>query len=266
MSDPNATPGFRLRVRYHKAGRLKYLAHLEVLRSVERIVRRARLPYAVTQGFSPHMKIAYSSALPVAVESFDEYFDLWLTEYIPSEDVFERLKLAAPFDLMVQEAAYMGIREPSLTAALTIARYRVTVVTDAFDAAALQGAFDAVLERGYVEYLRKDKLKRVELAGKLVEPPAIGARDDRTYEVSLVTRSSNEGALRPDVFVESVAEELLWRAGSDLVSARAQAFAAQGVPLGSKRERAFEECAFVRLEQLWEGEDGSWHRPLERSV
>lgn len=43
---------FRLRVRYGKRDRLKYLGHLEVIHTIERIVRRAGLPYAVTQGFS----------------------------------------------------------------------------------------------------------------------------------------------------------------------------------------------------------------------
>ena len=40
---------FRLRVRYGKRDRLKYLGHLEVIHTIERIVRRAGLPYAVTQ-------------------------------------------------------------------------------------------------------------------------------------------------------------------------------------------------------------------------
>ena len=39
---------FRLRVRYGKRDRLKYLGHLEVIHTIERIVRRAGLPYAVT--------------------------------------------------------------------------------------------------------------------------------------------------------------------------------------------------------------------------
>lgn len=47
---------FRLRVRYGKRDRLKYLGHLEVIHTIERIVRRAGLPYAVTQGFSPHAR------------------------------------------------------------------------------------------------------------------------------------------------------------------------------------------------------------------
>ena len=55
---------FRLRVTFCKQGRLALLSHLEVARALERAVRRAGLPYAVSQGFSPHMKIAFGAALP----------------------------------------------------------------------------------------------------------------------------------------------------------------------------------------------------------
>ena len=54
-----------LRVRYGKTGRLRFLSHLEVMRACERSVRRAGLPYSVTQGFSPKMKVAFGPALPV---------------------------------------------------------------------------------------------------------------------------------------------------------------------------------------------------------
>ncbi len=72
MSDPNAQALFRLRVRYIKQGRLAYLGHLEVLQTIERIVRRAGLPFAVTQGFSPHMRLGVTSALPVGTSSICE--------------------------------------------------------------------------------------------------------------------------------------------------------------------------------------------------
>ena len=52
MPDPNL---FRLRMTFCKQGRLAMLSHLEVARALERAVRRAGLPFAVSQGFSPHM-------------------------------------------------------------------------------------------------------------------------------------------------------------------------------------------------------------------
>ena len=56
MSDPAL---FRLRFRFCKKGRLIMLSHLEVAHALERAVRRADLPFAVSQGFSPHMRIAF---------------------------------------------------------------------------------------------------------------------------------------------------------------------------------------------------------------
>ena len=79
---------FRLRVRYGKRDRLKYLGHLEVIHTIERIVRRAGLPYAVTQGFSPHMRVGFSSALPVGTSSTCEWYDLFMTEFVALDEAF----------------------------------------------------------------------------------------------------------------------------------------------------------------------------------
>lgn len=80
MADPRL---FRLRVTFRETGRLAMLSHLELARALERAVRRAQLPFAVSQGFSPHMRIAFGAALPVGVGGTAEIFDLFLTDYVP---------------------------------------------------------------------------------------------------------------------------------------------------------------------------------------
>lgn len=121
---------FRLRVRYGKRDRLKYLGHLEVIHTIERIVRRAGLPYAVTQGFSPHMRVGFSSALPVGTSSTCEWYDLFMTEFVALDEAFERLSAASPADLAPIEAAYIDVRTPALTAQLTRLSYRIDLHLD----------------------------------------------------------------------------------------------------------------------------------------
>ena len=114
---------FRLRVRYGKRDRLKYLGHLEVIHTIERIVRRAGLPYAVTQGFSPHMRVGFSSALPVGTSSTCEWYDLFMTEFVGLDEAFERLAVASPADLAPIEAAYIDVEhalEPAYARALGV--------------------------------------------------------------------------------------------------------------------------------------------------
>ena len=136
MTNASEPTLFRLRVAYPKLGRLKYLGHLELIHTVEQVVRRAKLPYAVTQGFSPHMRIAYTSALPVGTSSTAEYFDVYLTELIPAEDALARLQAAAPVDLCPIDAAYVELRRPALTAEINAVRYLLEVfVRPEFDVA-----------------------------------------------------------------------------------------------------------------------------------
>ena len=102
MPDPNL---FRLRMTFCKQGRLAMLSHLEVARALERAVRRAGLPFAVSQGFSPHMKIAFGAALPVGVGGTHELADLQMTRYVPVDEALEALQRASVPDLMVKACA-----------------------------------------------------------------------------------------------------------------------------------------------------------------
>lgn len=114
---------FRLRVTFSKLGRLAMLSHLELARALTRTVRRADLPYALTQGFSPHMKIAFGAALPVGIESICEIFDVSLLDYVPVDAALERLQAVSAPDLMPHAARYLVADEAAASIAYPISRY-----------------------------------------------------------------------------------------------------------------------------------------------
>ena len=113
---------FRLRVAYSKAGRLSMLSHLEITHALERIVRRSGLPFALSQGFSPHMKLSFGSALPVGVGSTCEVFDIVLTDYVAPSKAISALSEASPSGLMCESAEYV---EPSAKAASVAFPYSI---------------------------------------------------------------------------------------------------------------------------------------------
>ena len=121
MADPRL---FRLRVVFCKQGRLALLSHLEVARALERTVRRAGLPFAVSQGFSPHMRIAFGAALPVGVGGTHEVFDLQLVRYVAPEHALEALQNASAPDLMCKSCSYVEPRAAAASVAFPISTYR----------------------------------------------------------------------------------------------------------------------------------------------
>ena len=81
----------KVRIKFSKKGPMKFVGHLDTMRYFQKAVRRAALPAAFTQGFSPHMIMSFASPLGVGIESEGEYFDLELREPVPLAEIAERL-------------------------------------------------------------------------------------------------------------------------------------------------------------------------------
>ncbi|MEV0733327.1 TIGR03936 family radical SAM-associated protein [Polymorphospora sp. NPDC050346] len=72
----------RIRIRYAKRGPLRFTSHRDFARAFERALRRAGVPIAFSQGFTPHPKISYASAAPTGVASEAEYLEIGLRETV----------------------------------------------------------------------------------------------------------------------------------------------------------------------------------------
>lgn len=211
MTNASEPTLFRLRVAYPKLGRLKYLGHLELIHTVEQVVRRAKLPYAVTQGFSPHMRIAYTSALPVGTSSTAEYFDVYLTELIPAEDALARLQAAAPVDLRPIDAAYVELRRPALTAEINEVRYLLEVFVrpefDVTDEALSQIVIGWYDQGAQIPFHRGKKTKTLDVR-RLLKAESHEVLTDDCVRIELCTRCDNEGSLRPEIIVAAFDQAL----------------------------------------------------------
>lgn len=188
MADPRL---FRLRVTFHETGRLAMLSHLELARALERAVRRAQLPFAVSQGFSPHMRIAFGAALPVGVGGTAEIFDLFLTDYVPAPRALTALQEASPADLYPTEARYIEARDAAASVALPVSTYEVV----------LSEAPRAVVVPEAITVVRKKKEKTLVVSEFLT--------DEMTRDADAVTftlEAKKTGSLRPDVLLDAMLE------------------------------------------------------------
>jgi radical SAM-linked protein len=196
---------FRLRVAYGKVGRLRWLSHLEVLHALERSVRRAELPCAITRGFSPHMKVAFGPALPVGTAGENEYYDLWLTRYTKAEELLEALQSVTPGDLAPARAAFVADSLPSLTAALTIAQYHVEVAGKGSTTEEVRAALDSAVDSGTLSVTLKGKQKVFDLARCLPEETRVSQSADGSA-IDVTVRIGPDGSLRPEVLVKAALE------------------------------------------------------------
>lgn len=97
-----------MRLRYAKRGKLRFTSHRDVARAFERALRRAGLPVAYSQGYSPHPKVSWVGAAPTGAASEAEYVEIQLVDHIDPEVVRAELSAALPDGLAVLEGVLAG--------------------------------------------------------------------------------------------------------------------------------------------------------------
>jgi radical SAM-linked protein len=90
----------RVRIRFRKEGDLRHIGHRDLLRTMERLFRRAHWPLAMTQGFHPKPRMIFPSALAVGVASLDEVVEVELAALRDAEALRESLEPHLPAGLV----------------------------------------------------------------------------------------------------------------------------------------------------------------------
>jgi radical SAM-linked protein len=123
----------RVRIRFSKLGKVRFTSHRDTARVWERALRRAELPVAYTEGFSPRPRVSFGLALSTGHESLGEYLDVDL-DLSSSPDGLDvdalpaRLDPALPAGVAAQGAAEVEPGTPSLQEAVVACRWRLEVI------------------------------------------------------------------------------------------------------------------------------------------
>lgn len=105
MVQVNNTP-ITLRVKFYKKGNLQYISHLDLVRTMMKIIVRARLPLWYTEGFNPKPKVTFAAPLSIGTESMVEFMDVRLTERIDPNEAMAMLNRNMTDQMQAIEAYY----------------------------------------------------------------------------------------------------------------------------------------------------------------
>jgi radical SAM-linked protein len=223
---------FRLQFKYCKKGILRFLSHLEVIKALERGLRRTDLPLVFSQGFSPHLKLSFGPALPVGVGSRAEYAEVLLGERVPIADFISAMNRALPQGLEVQEARYVDSSLPSLQSQLNLATYE----------AEAEFSLPLELKEKVKRFLREKQILAARKEGRPAENilPHVKYLElldqkGKTVRFQLGIKDSGRGTVKPEVVVKAFAQ-----------------FAGSSVEILSVERAALFVCEGERVRELWE--------------
>lgn len=181
----------RIRIRYAKRGPLRFTSHRDFARAFERALRRAGVPIAFSQGFTPHPRISYASAAPTGVASEAEYLEIGLQAPVDPAALREALDAALSPGLDVLDA--VEATGGSLADRIDASHWRVELPgVDPEELRSAVRAFEAAAEVP-VERLTKQGRRTFDARGAVVRIDVLEDQGSGTSGIELSTEEPPSG-------------------------------------------------------------------------
>ena len=197
----------RYLIKFTKEANIKFISHLDLMRTIQKVIRRSGLPIEYSKGFNPHMTLSLAQPLSVGVYSSGEYLDLVLTEERDPEEIINKLNERTASGIKFLNATGIEIiqnvkRLPQAMALVDASRYTIKIQYN--DVSRFEEEMKAFLDKEEWIMLKKSKKGQKEADIKpLVHEMKYWIQDNEVV-FNILISSGSRVHLSPDLFVKAI--------------------------------------------------------------
>lgn len=196
------------RIEFSKGPKTRFISHLELMHAFARALRRAQIPLAFSEGFNPHPKMSFASAVAVGMLSDKEYLDLELREEMSAGEILARLKASLPPGLDVRECKELKHKTQALMAMVDTAQYEVKTKLKA--EVAKKEIDEAIVQMLQKDHLIIEKHGKRGLENKDIRPGiyALSCKhcDPSAAYFEMVVQAGSKGNIRPEEVMQGLSK------------------------------------------------------------
>lgn len=194
----------KYRLKITKGEPIRYISHLDFAALMQRAICRAHLPAAYSEGFNPHMKIAFASALSVGITSTCEYMDLELKKDVCQPEVFDRLRAVLPPGVELLQVKQIDLRSKALMSIVDEGSYEIKLpLSDDFDK--IQHSIETFNKTAQIIITRETPKKRKEIEIKQYLPKKITfTAENSVLKLQLNIKITSTGTVKPSEVLEAL--------------------------------------------------------------
>ena len=191
-AEPNAT----IRVRFEKRGSLSYIAHLDLVRTFTKAIARAGIPVRFSEGFNPHPKFSFATAMSIGLESVYEFMDIRIDKNVDTEAAKIALSAALTEECSIEEVYFPSTKFTDIL----YSSYRIEIVTEGASEELAQKCHEALNAPAVVVFKRsKSGDKDTDIAPYIKEASA--RYEDGVIRIEVVLNADNATFLNPEYLV-----------------------------------------------------------------
>jgi radical SAM-linked protein len=189
----------RIQVTYSKTNHMRYTGHLDVQRTWERTLRRARLPLAYSQGFNKRPKINLAAALPLGFTSSCEIIEFWLNENMDISEIKSNLQEAIPPGIEINKIAEIDPSTTKIPNLVKSAEYNIEFLDPVPD------LVDRIAEIIAAESLPRKRRNKCYDLRPLIEDIRIFSTSDGVHSLKMRLAARNGATGRPEEVLRAIA-------------------------------------------------------------
>lgn len=200
----------RYLIKFTKEDSIKFISHLDLMRTIQKVMRRSELPLEYSKGFNPHIALSIAQPLSVGVYSEGEYMDIVLVEDVACVEVIEKLNAFTARGIKFLHATKIPApapnekKTPQGMALIDAARYSIKVKYD--DTTKVVEQIDAMMKQNEWTMVKKSKKGEKEVNIKpYVHEMKYWVKDDELVLNILINSGSREH-LAPELLVDAIKE------------------------------------------------------------
>ncbi|CAH2214186.1 TIGR03936 family radical SAM-associated protein [Tepidibacter aestuarii] len=197
-----------IRCKLIKENDMIYISHLDLQRLLQRVLRKAGIKVAYSQGFNPHPKISFGQALSLGVTSYGEYIDVELEDVVKEDEFLSRVNSALPDGIKIQKVKYIDkTTTKSLSSSISHGSYEISMNIDSDldieDIKSKVGEFMKLDEIINVKKNKKGKLKEVNIRPLIKTLKAISLKQN-ILTLNMVVATGSSANLNPNVLIDKL--------------------------------------------------------------
>ena len=191
-----AEPFYAVRVRFYKKGSLAYIAHLDLVRTMTKAIARAKIPVRYSEGFNPHPRLSFATAMSIGLESECEFMDIRLEKTVDPAALLEALNQNLTEELAGTEAYIPVFKLNDIAYSSYVFRIRTEGASEA-----LARLCEEALHRSPVTVFKRSKSgdKDTDISGSIKSVSARFEKDELVLDACLA--ADNAGFLNPEYLI-----------------------------------------------------------------
>lgn len=191
-----------VRIRFSKTGDLMYISHLDLARTMQRIMVRSGVDIWYSEGFNPQPRIVFALPLPVGVESKCELMDIKINHPMGFDEIKERIQRNFPLDMKVLDVYAPQVKFK----AISYADYTVKLYSPKLEADTHEKINELFSHECIVTKRSKSGEKEVDICTFI---KSINAKSENGFvEINAVVCAGNENNLNPELIVDAIRKYL----------------------------------------------------------